>query len=84
MTTTNHTPTPTEDLRWTGFYIAAKKRWFRALDLGDAVHDYISWIDEKDIGARAIGACFPLYKMNGSGTEKVQIGTVAYNGRVTL
>lgn len=71
-------------MKYTGFYVEAKKRWFRALDLGDAINDYIAWIDEKSIGSRAIGACFPLYHLNASGTEKVQIGTVAYNGRVTL
>lgn len=65
-----------------GIYIKAAHRWFRALDIHTAVADFCDWRDMNGLGASDIGGQFPLYRMNASGTDNKQIGTVAYNGNV--
>lgn len=75
---------PVTALPFTGFYIAAAHRWFRAPALPDAIDEFEAWRDAEGFGASDIGARFPLYRMSASGVAKVQIGTIGYNGRVTL
>jgi hypothetical protein len=65
-------------------YVPAARMNFRAPDRDAAVAALCEWRDLEGYGASDIGAEFPLYLTDASGTRRQRIGTVYYNGRVEL
>lgn len=66
-------------------HIPAARQYFRGTSPEECAEQFEAWRDEAGYGARDIGAVYPLLlALNASATATRQIGTVYYNGRISL